>query len=209
MYVIVFGTTMFVIVMVILLLGYRTAKLTAWERHVSKEFLEKLDKDRVKEITKMMRRQNIFGSTLGSTLDFHNSWLGYLGHTFSRSYCTRNEIHIKVTPWVDWGMRALLDIAIYWQPETLDLSHGNFGDDAAKYLAVALHKMPKLKELKVNNNRFGVPGLTAIAKALKKTTLEKLDIWSNDFYNPEKIDLMTILRKAWGDRKGLNLWYVD
>ena len=206
MYVIVFGVTIFVIVMLIVV---RTAQLTAWKRHVSKEILENLDEGRVKTITKMMRRQNIFGSTLGSTLDFQNSWLGYNGNTFSRSYRTRNEVYIKVTPWVDWGMRALVDIAIYWQPETLDLSHGNFFDDAAKYLAGALHKMPKLKELKVNNNRFGVPGLTAIAKALKKTTLERLDIYSNDFYNPEKIDLMTILIKAWGDRKGLNLSYVD
>lgn len=209
MYVIVFGVTMFVIVLVIMLLGYRTVKLTAWKRHVSKEVLENLDEGRVKKITKMMRRQNIFGPTLGSTLDFQNSLLGYNGHTFSGSYCTRNETYIKVTPWVDWGMRALVDIAIYWQPETLDLSHGNFFDDAAKYLAGALHKMPKLKELKVNNNRFGVPGLTAIAKALKKTTLERLDIYSNDFFNRENIDLVTMLWKAWGDRKGLNLWYVD
>jgi hypothetical protein len=31
-------------------------------------------------------------------------------------------------------MLALLEIALSWQPETLDLSHGNFGDNALQYL---------------------------------------------------------------------------
>ena len=201
MYVIVFGTTMFVIVMVIMWLWYRTAKLTAWKRQVSKEILENLDERRINDITKMMWRQKIFGSTL----DFSNSWVGYNGNTFRLGHCTRNKSYVYVTPWVDWGMLALLEIALSWQPETLDLSHGNFGDNAVEALADALPKMPKLKTLKLNNNRIRVKGFAALAKALKKTTLERLDIWSNDFYNREMIDNMKILSTAWGDRKGLNL----
>ena len=203
MYVIVFGTTMFVIVMVILLLGYRTAKLTAWKRQVSKEILENLDESRINKITKMMWRQNIFGSTL----DFSGSWIGNLDNIYRLGHRTRKNEYVNVTPCVDWGMLALLEIALSWQPETLDLSHGNFRDNAVKALAHALPKMPKLKTLKLNNNRIRAKGFAALAKALKNTTLEKLDIWSNDFYNLELIDNMEILRKAWGDRKGLNLKY--
>ena len=203
MYVIVFGTTMFVIVMVILLLGYRTAKLTAWKRQVSKEILENLDEWRTDRITKMMWRQNIFGSTL----DFSGSLIGNLGNIFRLGHCTRKKEYVYVTPCVDWGMLALLEIALSWQPETLDLSYGNFGDNAVEALAYALPKMPKLKTLKLNNNRIRVKGFAALAKALKNMTLEKLDIWSNDFYNREMIDNMKILSTAWGDRKGLNLEY--
>ena len=203
MYVIVFGTTMFVIVMVIMLLWYRTAKLTAWKRQVSKEILENLDESRINKITKMMWRQNIFGSTL----DFSGSLIGNLGNIFRLGHCTRKKEYVYVTPCVDWGMLALLEIALSWQPDTLDLSHGNFGDNAVEALAYALPKMPKLKTLKLNNNRIRAKGFAALAKALKNTTLEKLDIWSNDFYNLELIDNMEILSTAWGDRKGLNLKY--
>lgn len=199
MYVIVFGTTMFVIVMVIMLLWYRTAKLTAWKRQVSKEILENLDEWRTDRITKMMWRQNIFGSTL----DFSGSWVGYLGNTIRLGHRTRKKEYVDVTPCVDWGMLALLEIALSWQPETLDLSHGNFGDNAAEALARALHKMPNLKTLNLNNNRIRDKGAAALAKALKKTKLEKLYICCNDFLQTGLKDLTT----AWGDRKGLNLEY--
>lgn len=201
MYVIVFGTTMFVIVMVILLLGYRTAKLTAWKRQVSKEILENLDESRINKITKMMWRQNIFGSTL----DFSGSWVGYLGNTFRLGHCTRNRSYVDVTPLVDWGMLALLEIALSWQPETLDLSHGNFGDNAVEALAAALHKMPKLKTLNLNNNRIRDKGAAALAKALKKTKLTELYICCNDFRQTGFDNLMT----AWGDRVGLHFWYDE
>ena len=202
---VVVAIAMNIAVFVIVTLWYKTAKLTAWKRQVSKEILENLDEGRINKITKMMWRQNIFGSTL----DFSGSWVGYLGNTFRLGHCTRNKSYVYVTPWVDWGMLALLEIALSWQPETLDLSHGNFGDNAVEALAYALPKMPKLKTLKLNNNRIRVKGFAALAKALKKTTLERLDIWSNDFYNREMIDNMKILSTAWGDRKGLNLLEYD
>ena len=201
MYVIVFGTTMFVIVMVIMWLWYRTAKLTAWKRQVSKEILENLDESRTNKITKMMWRQKIFGSTL----DFSGSWVGYLGNTFRLGHCTRNRSYVYVTPWVDWGMLALLEIALSWQPETLDLSYGNFGDNAAEALADVLHKMPKLKTLKLNNNRIRDKGATKLAKALRKTKLEELYICCNDFLQTGFKDLTT----AWGDREGLHFWYGE
>ena len=201
MYVIVFGTTMFVIVMVIMLLWYWTAKLTAWKRQVSKEILENLDESRINKITKMMWRQNIFGSTL----DFSGSWVGYLGNTFRLGHCTRNRSYVDVTPLVDWGMLALLEIAISWQPETLDLSGGNFGDNAAEALARALHKMPNLKTLNLNDNRIRDKGAAALAKALKKTKLTELYICCNDFRQTGFDNLMT----AWGDRVGLHFWYDE
>ena len=200
---VVVAIAMNIAVFVIVTLWYKTAKLTAWKRQVSKEILENLDEGRINKITKMMWRQNIFGSTL----DFSGSWIGNFGNIFRLGPCTRKKEYVSVTPCVDWGMLALLEIALSWQPETLDLSHGNFGDNAVKALAHALPKMPKLKTLKLNNNRIRVKGFAALAKALKNTTLEKLDIWSNDFYNLEMIDNMKILSTAWGDRKGLNLEY--
>jgi hypothetical protein len=180
------------------------AKITAWKRQVSREILENLDEHRTNAIAKMMWHQKIFESTL----DFSGSWVGYNGNTFCLVR-TRNKDHVVMTPWKDWGMLALLDIALSWQPETLDLSGGNFGDNAVEALASALPKMPKLKTLKLNNNRICVKGFAALAKALENTTLEKLDIWSNDFYNLEGIDNVQTLSTAWGDREGLHLWYGE
>jgi hypothetical protein len=188
-------------VFVIVTLWYKTAKLTAWKRQVSKEILENLDEGRINKITKMMWRQNIFGSTL----DFSGSWVGYLGNTFRLGHCTRNKSYVYVTPWVDWGMLAVLDIALSWQPETLDLSGGNFGDNAAEALADALHKMPKLKTLNLNNNRIRDKGAAALAKALKKTKLKELYVCCNDFRQTGFDNLMT----AWGDRVGLHFWYDE
>jgi hypothetical protein len=201
MYVFVFGSTLVVIVMLITRLWYRTAKLTAWKRQVSKEILENLDEDRTNAIAKMMWRQEIFGSTL----DFSGSWVGYNGNTFRLGHRTRNKSYVYVTPWKDWGMLALLEIALSWQPETLDLSGGNFGDNAVGYLIDVLHKMPKLKTLKLNNNRIRDEGAAKLAKALKNTKLEELYIWLNDFRKTGFEDLMT----AWGDREGLHLWYGE
>jgi len=184
-----------------IVLVYRTVKLTAWKRQMSKEILENLDERRINEITKMMSRQNIFGSTL----DFSNSWLGYNGNTFRLGHRTRNKEYVYVTPWKDWGMLALLEIALSWQPETLDLSHGNFGDNAVGYLIDVLHKMPRLKTLKLNNNRIRDEGAAKLAKALKNTKLEELYIWLNDFRKTGFKDLET----AWGDREGLHLWYGE
>ena len=199
---VVVAIAMNIAVLVIVTLWYKTAKLTAWKRQVSKEILENLDESRINKITKMMWRQNIFGSTL----DFSGSLIGNLGNIFRLGHCTRKKEYVYVTPCVDWGMLALLEIALSWQPETLDLSYGNFGDNAVEALAYALPKMPKLKTLKLNN-RIRAKGFAALAKALKNTTLEKLDIWCNEFYNLELIDNMEILSTAWGDRKGLNLKY--
>jgi hypothetical protein len=177
------------------------AKLTAWKRQVSTEILENLDEYRTNAIAKMMWRQKIFGSTL----DFSDSWVGYNGYTYSRGHCTRNKHYFVKTPWKDWGMLALLEIALSWQPETLDLSGGNFGDNAVEYLIDVLHKMPKLKTLKLNNNRIRDEGAAKLANALKNTKLEELYIWLNDFRNTGFEDLST----AWGDREGLHLWYGE
>ena len=197
---IVFGITTFVVVMLITRLWYRTTKLTAWKRQVSKEILENLDEYRTNAIAKMMWRQKVFGSTL----DFSGSCVGYNGYTIHfRS--TRNETHLMKTPWKDWGMLALLEIALSWQPETLDLSGGNFGDNAVGYLIDVLRKMPKLKTLKLNNNRIRDEGAAKLAKALKNTKLEELYIWLNDFRKTGFKDLET----AWGDREGLHLWYGE
>jgi hypothetical protein len=198
MYMIVFAIAMFIAMIVLV---YRTVKLTAWKRQMSKEILENLDERRINEITKMMSRQNIFGSTL----DFSNSWLGYNGNTFRLGHSTRNKSYVYVTPWKDWGMLALLEIALSRQPETLDLSHGNFGDKALEYLIDVLHKMPRLKTLKLNNNRIRDEGAAKLAKALKNTKLEELYIWLNDFRKTGFKDLET----AWGDREGLHLWYGE
>lgn len=201
MYMIVFAIAMFIAMIVLVTLWYRTVKLTAWKRLMSKEILENLDESRINEITKMMRRQNIFGSTL----DFSNSWLGYNGNTFHLGHRTRNKEYVYVTPWKEWGMLALLEIALSWQPETLDLSHGNFGDKALEYLIDVLHKMPKLKTLNLNNNRIRDKGAAKLAKALKNTKLKELYIWLNSFYSTGFEDLKT----AWGDREGLHLWYGE
>jgi hypothetical protein len=201
MYMIVFAIAMFIAMIVLVTLWYRTVKLTAWKRQMSKEILENLDESRINEITKMMSRQNIFGSTL----DFSNSWLGYNGNTFRLGHRTRNKEYVYVTPWKEWGMLALLEIALSWQPETLDLSHGNFGDKALEYLIDVLHKMPKLKTLNLNNNRIRDKGAAKLAKALKNTKLKELYIWLNSFYSTGFEDLKT----AWGDREGLHLWYGE
>jgi hypothetical protein len=201
MYMIVFAIAMFIAMIVLMTLWYRTVKLTAWKRQMSKEILENLDERRINEITKMMSRQNIFGSTL----DFSDSWLGYNGNTFRLGHRTRNKEYVYVTPWKEWGMLALLEIALSWQPETLDLSHGNFGDNALEYLIDVLHKMPKLKTLNLNNNRIRDKGAAKLAKALKNTKLKELYIWLNSFYSTGFEDLKT----AWGDREGLHLWYGE
>jgi len=201
MYMVVVAIAMNIAMFVIVTLWYKTAKLTAWKRQVSKEILENLDEGRINKITKMMWRQKIFGSTL----DFSGSWVGYNGNTFRLGHCTRNKSYVYVTPWVDWGMLALLDIALSWQPETLDLSGGNFGDNAAEALADALHKMPKLKTLNLNNNRIRDKGAAALAKALKKTKLKELYVCCNDFRQTGFDNLMT----AWGDRVGLHFWYDE
>jgi Ran GTPase-activating protein (RanGAP) involved in mRNA processing and transport len=85
------------------------------------------------------------------------------------------------------------------------LSGGNFGDNAVGYLIDVLHKMSKLKTLKLNNNRIRDEGAAKLAKALKNTKLEELYIWLNDFRQTGFEDLMT----AWGDREGLHLWYGE
>jgi hypothetical protein len=69
MYMIVFAIAMFIAMIVLVTLWYRTVKLTAWKRQMSEDMLENLGESRINEITKMMWRQNIFGSTL----DFSNS----------------------------------------------------------------------------------------------------------------------------------------
>jgi hypothetical protein len=204
MYMIVLAIAMFIAMIVLVTLWYRTVKLTAWKRQMSKEILENLDESRINEITKMMWRQNISGSTL----DFCNSWLGYNGNTFRLGHHTRNKEYVYVTPWKDWGMLALIEIALSWQPETLDLSHGNFGDNAVESLVKALRKMPKLKTLKLNNNRIRDKGASKLAKALKNTNLEELYIFANDFLNLYQTgyeDLTT----AWGDSEGLHLRYEE
>jgi hypothetical protein len=198
MYMIVFAIAMFIAMIVLV---YRTVKLITWKRQMSKEILENLDESRINEIDKMMLRQNIFESTL----DFSNSWLGYNGNTFRLGHRTRNKEYVYVTPWKEWGMLALLEIALSWQPETLDLSHGNFGDEALEYLIDVLHKMPKLKTLNLNNNRIRDKGAAKLAKALKNTKLKELYIWLNSFYSTGFEDLKT----AWGDREGLHLWYGE
>jgi hypothetical protein len=201
MYMIVFAIAMFIAMIVLV---YRTVKLTAWKRQMSEDMLENLGERRINQITKMMWRQNIFGSTL----DFCNSWLGYNGNTFRLGHRTRNREYVYVTPWKDWGMLALIEIALSWQPETLDLSHGNFGDNAVESLVKALRKMPKLKTLKLNNNRIRDKGASKLAKALKNTNLEELYIFANDFLNLYQTgyeDLTT----AWGDSEGLHLRYEE
>ena len=200
MYMIVFAMAMFIAMIVLVTLWYRTVKLTVWKRQMSEEMIENLGERRTNEISKMMWRQNIFGSTL----DFSGSWVVYNGHTIWLRR-TRNKDYLMKTPWKDWGMLALLEIALSWQPETLDLSYGNFGDNALEYLIDVFHKMPKLKTLNLNNNRISDKGAAKLAKALKNIKLEKLYIWLNAFYETG----FHVLKTAWGNREGLHLWYGE
>jgi hypothetical protein len=212
MYVFVFGVTLVVIVMLIMSLWYRTVKLTAWKKLVSPNVLLNLSEFDQRTITRLMQRPG----NDGTNLDFSDSWIGDSRVTWRVSRALRNTVKItKITCEVDWGMKALFEIALARQPTTLDLSNGSFGDTAAATVSSVLYKMPKLKKLKLTNNNICDEGANSLALALYKVQgLEHLDMTYNLSISER---VAKKLRTAWGGPRppvltegdDLHVWYFD
>jgi hypothetical protein len=212
MYMIMFGITTFVMVMLIMRLWYNAAKLTAWKKLVSPNVLLNLSEFDQRTITRLMQRPG----NDGTNLDFSDSWIGDSRVTWRVSRALRNTVKItKITCEVDWGMKALLEIALARQPTTLDLSNGSFGDTAAAAVASVLYKMPKLKKLKLTNNNICDEGANSLALALYKVQgLQHLDMTYNLQISERAAKK---LRTAWGGPRppvltqddDLHVWYFD